>query len=175
MHGCLATTNDRQCGRVGPMRGTAMSPSAGFSIIFIPRTDSSTTSYHDSILIRIRIPSVHGANTLLPSLLSPMGLFCRILFLVLWFTLAPSHPATLAVLTVDVLFGLVAGLLDPYTAVVRKKQLDDGSVVPVVRPLIGFQSHESKVGVTGGMKWGLTGSGMGRLLVGFDGFSPHGT
>lgn len=41
-------------------------------------------------------------------------------------------------------------IFDTGTAIVTRKELEDGTIVPVKRPLIGLKLHEIEVGVTGG-------------------------
>ena len=117
----LGRCRERQCPRV----------LNSLSFTF-PGTRSSTTSYHACLrnnqihssfafAFPVSMAQTYYRRPYSVRWVFSIALLLTILFLVLSFTLAPSHPAALAVLTVDVLFGLVAGLLDPYTAVVRKK------------------------------------------------------
>lgn len=59
------------------------------------------------------------------------------------------HPATISVLSLVVVLGALASIFDPDTAYHTKATLDDGSLVRVKRPFIGFKHLETKVGVTG--------------------------
>lgn len=70
-------------------------------------------------------------------------------FIVLILTLGTQHPASISVLALVVVLGTLAHIFDPDTAYHTKTTLDDGTVVRVKRPYIGFKHLETKVGVTG--------------------------
>lgn len=75
-------------------------------------------------------------------------LLCMI-FVVLVAELESAHPATLTVLTLIVVLCILATIFDPETAYHTKTTLNDGTVVRVKRPFIGFKHLETKVGVSG--------------------------
>lgn len=73
-----------------------------------------------------------------------------VLFLVLFFVLGSSHPASYVFLALAITISLVATVLDLETAYATTTTLDDGRVVRVKRPLVGLRRCECKVGLTGG-------------------------
>lgn len=73
-----------------------------------------------------------------------------VVLVVLIVTLGTQHPASVSVLALVVVLGTLAHIFDPDTAYHHTKTtLDDGTVVRVKRPYIGFKHLETKVGVTG--------------------------
>ncbi|KAB8228076.1 hypothetical protein ETB97_011820 [Aspergillus alliaceus] len=73
-----------------------------------------------------------------------------VVYLALCLTEGVSHPATLATIIAMFAIILAAIVVDPETTYVTSRVLDDGQVVRVRRPLVGFKSQETLVGLTGG-------------------------
>lgn len=73
-----------------------------------------------------------------------------ILFLITFFVFGRSQPAVWVILSLDILVCILGTLFDPGTAIKSERKLDDGTVVPVRRPLVGFRHCETRVGLTGG-------------------------
>lgn len=73
-----------------------------------------------------------------------------ILYIIFFFSMAASHTTPVLLLTAFSVIGIIGTLLDPNTCYTTKTMLDDGTVVPVKRPFVGFKSHEDRVGLTGG-------------------------
>lgn len=72
------------------------------------------------------------------------------LFLVFFFVFGRSRPATWVVLAVDFFVLIVGTLLDPEVTIESERRLDDGTLVRVRRPIVGFRRCETRVGLTGG-------------------------
>lgn len=73
-----------------------------------------------------------------------------IIYLLLCTTQGPAHPTSH--ITIITTFGItfLAILVDPETVYQTSRVLEDGTEVPVRRPLIRFKSCETLVGLTGG-------------------------
>lgn len=77
--------------------------------------------------------------------------------LILLYALGIHHVATLMSWIATIVVGLVGIILDPETTYVRRKRMDDGALVKVVRPFVGFRRYEVLVGVTGGYEVAVDG------------------
>ena len=73
-----------------------------------------------------------------------------IIYFSLYATQGPAHPTSY--ITVITIFGIIflGILVDPEIVYQTSRVLEDGSEVRVRRPLIGFRSCETLVGLTGG-------------------------
>jgi hypothetical protein len=72
-----------------------------------------------------------------------------VVFVVLLVKLGGRHPATITIMSLILAIAILGRIFDPDTAYLTETTLDDGTVVPVKRPLIGFKHLEVKLGVTG--------------------------
>lgn len=72
-----------------------------------------------------------------------------VVFVVLLVKLGGRHPATITIMCLILAIAILGRIFDPDTAYLTETTLDDGTVVPVKRPLIGFKHLEVKLGVTG--------------------------
>lgn len=70
-------------------------------------------------------------------------------YIVLGVKLGVGHPASITVVALLFVLGFAASIFDPDFAYETHTTLDDGTVVRVRRPYIGFKHLETKVGVTG--------------------------
>ena len=73
-----------------------------------------------------------------------------IIYLLLCTTQGPAHPTSYITIITIVSITFLAILVDPETVYQTSRILEDGSEVRVRRPLIGFKSRETLVGLTGG-------------------------
>ncbi|KAI0465694.1 hypothetical protein F4859DRAFT_519805 [Xylaria cf. heliscus] len=73
-----------------------------------------------------------------------------IAWVVLIFTEHATSPAAAIVGSTNILVLFIFTILDPETTITSRKVLSDGTMVKVRRPIIGFKSYESPLGLTGG-------------------------